>query len=55
MFWVKIDTENFNFDSLKFIVIQAGLIRREVPFKPHVPEEKVQPLEMEHLYFRKYL
>ena len=35
--------------------IQAGFIRREVPFMRHVPEERIEPLRMEHFYFCKYL
>ena len=36
-----------------FITLQAGLIRNEAKFTTHVPEETLDPLGMEHLYFRK--
>ena len=35
------------------IILQAGLIRNEAKFTTHVPEETLDPLGMEHLYFRK--
>ena len=38
---------------LLFKLLQAGLIRNEAKFTTHEPEEKLDPIGMEHLYFRK--
>ena len=34
------------------ITFQAGLARNEEPYAVHVPEEKLEPLTMEHFYLR---
>ena len=43
----------YDLDIVSPITLQAGLIRNEAKFTTHVPEETLEPLGMEHLYFRK--
>ena len=39
--------------SVDVCIFKAGLIGNERVFEPHMPEQKLEPLRMEHFYLGK--